>query len=34
MKGMVAVSREAAQLLAQRGLMPVPGVTAGAVTAA
>ncbi|MGB9091266.1 MAG: alpha/beta hydrolase [Pseudomonas farsensis] len=25
MKGMVAVSREAAQLLAQRGLMPVPG---------
>ncbi|MBC3410884.1 alpha/beta hydrolase [Pseudomonas sp. SWRI51] len=24
-KGMVAVSREAAQLLAQRGLMPVPG---------
>lgn len=25
MKGMVAVSREAAELLAQRGLMPVPG---------
>ena len=25
MKGLVAVSREAAQLLAQRGLMPVPG---------
>ncbi|MBN1083438.1 alpha/beta fold hydrolase [Pseudomonas sp. 1079] len=25
MKGVVAVSREAAQLLAQRGLMPVPG---------
>jgi hypothetical protein len=25
MKGLVAVSREAAELLAQRGLMPVPG---------
>ncbi|MNR29980.1 hypothetical protein D3C85_1474020 [compost metagenome] len=25
MKGVVAVSREAAELLAQRGLMPVPG---------
>lgn len=34
MKGMVAVSREAAELLAQRGLMPVPGATPGAATAA
>ena len=25
MKGVVAVTREAAELLAQRGLMPVPG---------
>ena len=34
MKGVVAVSREAAELLANRGLMPVPGGTPGAPTCA